>query len=92
MVVRVILIKFAPDSMRTVTDAMRGLIFEISYLLAGLTIKINNLYVVYTFSFITTLLICSLLWIFIGHRRYRNIERVSIGKEGYEITELLGEE
>ena len=39
--VRVILIKFAPDNLRTVTEAMRNLIFEISYLLAGLTVKIN---------------------------------------------------
>ena len=90
--VRVILIKFAPDNLRTVTDAMRSLIFETSFLLAGLTVKINNVYLVYTFPFITTLQIGSLLWVLIGHRHYQNIETINTGKEGHEIKELLGEE
>ena len=41
MIVRVILIKFSPDNLRSVTDAMRNVLFEISFLLAGLTLKIK---------------------------------------------------
>ena len=39
MVVRVILIKFSPDNLRTVTDAMRNMLFESSYALGRIDNK-----------------------------------------------------
>ena len=92
MVVRVILIKFSPDNLRTVTDAMRNMLFESSYALAGLTIKIHRLYLVYTLSFVIFMLIFSLLWILIGHRHYRNIKTVSTRIGAYETKDLLGQQ
>ena len=92
MIVRVILIKFSPDNLRTVTDAMRNVLFEISFLLAGLTLNIHRVYLVYTMSFVIILLVSSLLWILIGHKHYRKIETINTGKEGYETKELLREE
>ena len=92
MVVRVILIKFSPDNLRTVTVAMRNMAYGSSYALAGLTIKLHRLYLVYTLSFVIFMFICSLLWILIGHRHYRNKKTAITRKEEYETKELLGQE
>ena len=88
VVTRSMLVKFAPDNMRTIADSIRNMLFEVSLLLAGLTIKLHQLYLTYTLSFLLLLIICCTLWILFHHHKYRNIEIIDTDDVEEEI-ELL---
>lgn len=75
---RSMLAKFVPENIQTVTEAIRNGLFELSYLIAGLCVKLPDTFMsefMVTIAFFMTL---ALSWLLVSAERFKNIKVMQI--------------
>lgn len=75
---RSMLAKFVPENIQTVTEAIRNSLFELSYMIAGLCVKLPATYMpefMISVAFFTTF---ALAWLLVNDEKYKNIEIIRI--------------
>ena len=75
---RSMLAKFVPENIQTVTEAIRNSLFELSYLVAGLCVKLPDTYMpefMLTVAFVMTF---ALAWLIVNAEKFKNIRVIQI--------------
>ena len=68
------LAKFVPENIQTVAEAIRNSLFEGSYLVAGLCVKLPVAYMSETLATAAFVIIMALVWLVVNREPLKNIE------------------
>ena len=79
---RSMLAKFVPENIQTVTEAIRNSLFELSYMIAGLCVKLPATYMPEFMISVAFLMSFALAWLLVNDNKYKNIEVITVDKSG----------
>lgn len=75
---RSMLAKLVPHNIQAFTDATRNILFELSFMIAGLSIKLSSLYMLEFGITVGIICIICIVWLVLHSERYKKIELVSM--------------
>lgn len=75
---RSMLAKFVPENIQTVTEAIRNSLFELSYLIAGLCVKLPDTYMPEFMLTVAFFMTFALAWLFVNANKFKKIEVIQI--------------
>lgn len=75
---RSMLAKFVPDNIQTVTEAIRNALFELSYMVAGLSVKLPSSYFPEAMICMAVLIFFAIMWLLYDHKKYKQVKIISL--------------
>lgn len=72
------LAKFVPDNIQTVTEAIRNALFELSYMVAGLSVKLPSSYFPEAMICMAVLIFFAIMWLLYDHKKYKQVKIISL--------------
>lgn len=89
VVSRSLLLKFVPTEIRTVTDALRNTLFELSYALVGASVKLGSDYTTIMLSFLSFVIALFTVWFLCNRECYKQEPEFDGGFDGEASDKLL---
>jgi len=75
---RSMLAKFVPENVQTVTEAIRNSLFEVSYLVAGLSVRLPDTHMTEFMMTFAILIAVAFAWLLVEADRYKKIQVIQV--------------